>query len=188
MSSTTAKLLTAEEYYRLPREQTAGTELVRGVIVPIRGEQMPAGHEHGDIAANILSDINLFVRKNKLGKTYIAETGFILSRNPDIVRAPDAAFVSNTKLPQEKRTGFFVGAPDLAVEVISPSETFEKVDNKIEDYLNAGVREVWIVRPRTRTITVYKSLKQIKTFSDENILDNSDVLPDFSLQISSIFD
>ncbi|HFC11645.1 MAG TPA: Uma2 family endonuclease, partial [Anaerolineae bacterium] len=187
MTTTTTTLLTAQQYYQLPKKQTDHTELVRGVIVPIRGEQMPAGHLHGNIAANILFEIAAFVRKHQLGKLYAAETGFIIRQNPDSVRAPDVAFVANSNLPQKKSTGFFVGTPDLAVEVISPSETFEQVDNKIEEYLAAGTREVWIVIPRTRTITVYKSLKQIEIFSDENTIDNSSVLSGFSLALRHIF-
>lgn len=187
MARQSTKLITADEYYKMPREQTVGTELVHGVIVKKRGGIVPAGYQHGKIAALLLYYIIDFVLKHQLGNVFTAETGFILNEESNIVRGPDIAFVANDRLDQSKKSGFFKGAPDLAVEVISPSETFGEIDTKLEEYFAAGVKEVWIVRPVARTITLYHSLKEIAILSDQNTLNNSCVLSGFELEIGRIF-
>ncbi|MBI5301933.1 MAG: Uma2 family endonuclease [Chloroflexi bacterium] len=181
---TQTQLITAEELERIPQND-AHVELVKGAIV----KMPPAGHEHGEVALAIGSLIRDFVRRNKLGKTYGAETGFILSRNPDTVRAPDAAFVSTARAAQQtRRTGFFDGAPDLAVEVVSPEDTVGEIDAKVIEYLEAGVRLVWILHPRTRTITVYRSLDDVRVLTANDSLDGGNVLPDFTVSVKEIFE
>ncbi len=119
------RLITPEELEQMSFYDKHG-ELVKGEII----ETPPAGGEHGDIAGNAFAALHGFVRKDKLCKVYIAGTGFILSRNPDVVRAPDAAFLSAERVSQLKRKeGFIEGAPDLAVEVVRreiPTQTFRR--------------------------------------------------------------
>ena len=130
------RLITIEELEKMPQTD-ARVELVEGEII----KMPPAGHEHGEIAGNIFAAMHAFIRKNKLGKVYAAETGFILHRNPDTVRAPDAAFVTAERAKEtEGNEGFFPGPPDLAVEVISPNDSDEDVEAKVLDYLRAGTR------------------------------------------------
>ena len=130
-----------------------------------------------------------FVRHHKLGKVYAAGTGFILFLEPDTVRAPDAAFVSNERAAgQKRREGFFEGAPDLAVEVISPDDTEEEVAAKVLDYLEAGTRLVWVIRPRTRTVTAYRSRADIHLLTGEDRLDGGNILPGFSIRLEEIFE
>lgn len=148
----------------------------------------PAGHNHGNIASNILLFIAIFVREHKLGKTYAAETGFVLARNPDTVRAPDAAFVREERLADQPKTGFFEGAPDLAVEVISPSETVDDVENKVIDYLEAGTTAVWLIYPRTQTLTIYRSLTNVEILTIADTLTGGDLLPGFSVSLKEIFE
>lgn len=177
-------LLTAEELERMP-QSNAHIELVNGKIVssPLHG------HEHGAIAGAIGSFIHAFVRQNKLGFAYATGTGFILSRNPDTVRAPDAAFVTNDRVAQQKREqGFFDGAPDLAVEVTSPEDTVEETETKILEYLQAGTRLVWVVHPRTKTITVYRSLQNVRVLTENDTLDGADVLQGFAVHVKEIFE
>src|SRR5438552_14613484 len=103
----------------------------------------PASGGHGAIAMNLGISLGLFVRQHKLGVTFAAETGFILSRNPDTVRAADGSFVSITRIPPGGvPMKFFPGAPDLAIEVISPSDTVFDVEEKVNDWLNAGTKLV----------------------------------------------
>ncbi len=178
------KLITAEELERMPQND-AHIELVKGEIV----EMAPAGHEHGDIAGNIFASLHNFVHQRKLGKVYAAETGFLLSLNPDTVRAPDAAFVSSSRAAQQKRReGFFNGAPDLAVEVMSPEDTVEQVEEKVLDYLRAGTKLIWVVHPKTQTITVYRSLSNIRVLTLDDSLEGEEVLPGFTVPLKEIFE
>ncbi|NKQ35954.1 MAG: Uma2 family endonuclease [Chloroflexi bacterium] len=182
MLLTQDRLITAEELLKRPPEDRRG-ELVKGEFVPMS----PAGHLHGSIAMNIASQLWLYVRPNNLGKVYAAETGFYLFRNPDTVRAPDAAFVRLERLPAQTEDGFFAGAPDLAVEVISPSETVADIEDKVIDYLEAGTQQVWLIYPRTKTITVYRSLNDIHILTQDDALEGGDLLPDFTLPVKEIF-
>ncbi len=177
------QLMTAEELAKLAPEASRG-ELVEGEFISMS----PAGFMHGRIALKIGTYLNLFVLKHKLGEAYAAETGFILKRNPDTVRAPDVAFVTAERAArQSQETGFFEGAPDLAVEVISPSETMDEIENKLFDYLNAGTQVVWLVFPRTQSITAYRSLTDIRTYSVEDAIDCAELLPGFTLTVKEIF-
>lgn len=179
-----SKQISAEELEKTPQSDER-VELIRGEIV----KMPPAGHEHGEIALAIGSILREFVKQHKLGKTYAAETGFVLQRDPDTVRAPDAAFVSSERAAQmEGKGGFFEGPPDLAVEVISPADTDEEVEAKVLDYLQAGTRMVWLVRPRTRTITVYKSKQDIRLLTEKDTLEGDEVLPGFSIGVEAVFE
>ena len=181
---TQTRLVTAEELERMPQND-AHVELVRGEII----KMTPAGHEHGEVALAIGSALREFVRQHKLGKVYAAETGFVLSRNPDTVRAPDAAFVSAARAAQQKRReGFFDGAPDLAVEVMSPEDTVEEVEAKVLEYLRSGTRLVWVAHPRTQTITAYRSLDKVRVLTTNDTLDGDDVLPGFAVPVRDIFE
>lgn len=177
------RLMTARELEQLSLEASRG-ELVQGEFIPMS----PAGFVHGEIAGNVFGILWSFVRKNRLGVLYAAETGFILQQNPDTVRAPDVAFVTHERAAQQKRkTGYFQGAPDLAVEVISPSEILDDVENKLIDYLEAGTKVVWLVYPRTQTITIYRSLTDVRILTINDDLDCSDLLPGFSVPVAEIF-
>jgi len=177
------RLVTAEELLREMPEARRG-ELVKGEFI----KMSPAGYQHGKIAGNIFGSLWNFVRQNRLGYVYAAETGFLLSRNPDTVRAPDAAFVTTERAARQARErGFFDGPPDLAVEVISPTETVEEVEAKLIDYLEAGARLVWLIYPRTQTITVYRSLTDVDILTAADTLDGGELLPGFVTAVSEIF-
>jgi Uma2 family endonuclease len=182
--SVQTSLITAEELESMVQPD-ARTELVRGEIV----KMSPAGFEHGAIALAIAAFLRAFVRQHKLGTVCAAETGFILTRDPDTVRAPDAAFVAAERVArQQRKEGFFEGPPDLAVEVVSPGDTDEEVEARILDYLGAGTQLVWIVRPKTRTITVYRSLKNVRVLTTQDSLEGDDVLPGFSIPVAEVFE
>jgi len=177
------KLMTAEQLATLTPEASRG-ELIAGEF----NSMSPAGFTHGRIALKIGTYLNMFIMEHQLGEAYAAETGFILKRNPDTVRAPDVAFVTAERAAkQEKETGFFDGAPDLAIEVISPSETMDDIEGKLFDYLDAGTQVVWLVFPRTQTITVYRSLKDIRIFTVDDTIDYEELLPGFSVAVKELF-
>lgn len=176
-------LLTAEDLLRLPTIDRR-YELVRGELL----EAPLAGGGHGSVAMAIGSLLYNYVRANQLGKTFAAETGFILRRNPDTVRAPDAAFVASGRLPEgELPTRYLELAPDLVVEVVSPSDRNPEVRDKVEDWLEAGTRLVWVIYPDTRSVAVYRSLEEFENLLVEDSLDGGQVVPGFSCQIRELF-
>ena len=176
-------LLTAEELICLP---TAGRryELVKGELF----EMPPAGGRHGSVAMRIGISLGSYVRDNQLGEVFAAETGFILRRNPDTVRAPDASFVSKERLPiGELPAGYMNLAPDLAVEVVSPNDREAEVLDKVEEWLRAGTRLVWVIHPATRSAKVYRSLEEVQDLSEDDSLDGNQVIPGFTCKILDLF-
>jgi Uma2 family endonuclease len=176
---------TAEELLRMP-DDGFRYELVRGEL----RKMTPAGNKHGYLALRIASRLERHVEDNGLGKTYAAETGFKLSSDPDTVRAPDAAFVSRARLEEVGEIeGYWPGAPDLAVEVISPSDTHTEVVEKALAWLEAGCRMVLAVDPSRRTVTVYRALDDIRILTGEadETLDGADVVPGWSLPVAELF-
>ena len=121
----------------------------------------PAGHAHGRVAARLTISLGLVVEQNSLGAVYAAETGFVLSRHPDTVRAPDVAFVRGERLASAPAEGFFPGPPDLAVEVVSPTDTYSAVEEKVFGWLEAGCRAVVVLDPRRQVASVYRSRQSI---------------------------
>jgi Uma2 family endonuclease len=175
-------LLTIDEFERLPDDEWR-CELVRGVVV----REPPAGFEHGRVANRILHLLTGFVEKHGLGEVLASETGFVLFEEPPTVRAPDAAFVAEGRVPSPAPPGFGRLAPDLAVEVVSPSNTIAQIHSKVLDYLDAGSRLVWVVDPATRSVTVYRSRKEIRLLVGDEELDGGEVLPGFRVGLSEIF-
>jgi Uma2 family endonuclease len=178
------KEYTADELLNMP-DDGFRYELLRGEL----RKMPPAGHQHGRIAMNLATPLDQHVRANELGVVYAAETGFKLAANPDTVRAPDVAFVCKGRLGELKdASGFFPGAPDLAVEVVSPGDTYGEVENKVFDWLAAGAQVVIVVTPRTRTVTVYRSLSDIQVLTERDTLQGGDLVPGWTLPVHGIFD
>ena len=176
--------LTAEELpYVMPDEVLC--ELVAGELIC---EPLP-GEEHGLVAGAIFGHLFHFVREQGLGRVYAAETGFVLARDPDTVRGPDAAFVSAERAAAAPRRGpYFEGAPDLAVEVVSPGNPKREVAAKVRDYLAAGARAVWVVDPKRRTATVHVPGDAPRTLFPGDSLDGGTILPGFRLPLAGLFE
>ncbi len=182
MMSTTAYAITAEELIRLP-DDGFRYELVRGEIV----QTAPAGSNHGEIAMRLGWRLAKFVEENGLGKVFAAETGFKITSNPDTVRAPDAAFVSRARVEQAGvAEGYWPGAPDLAVEVVSPSDTSTEVEEKVIDWLDAGTRMVIVVNPRKRSVSVYRGLAA-KLLTENDTLGGEEIIPGWSVPVRDLF-
>lgn len=136
--STATQLLTAEDLWNMP-DNGGHNELVRGEL----REMAPANFDHGGVTVNLTVALGYHVKKHKRGTVVAAETGFVLARSPDAVRAPDIAFVRKDRIPATGRPRkFWDGGPDLAVETLSPSETAAEVKAKVGDYLAAGTLAV----------------------------------------------
>jgi Uma2 family endonuclease len=175
--------MTADQLLEL-RDDGRRHELVAGFVV----SEPPASFRHGDIAAEAFRRLIEFVRRNGLGRVVSSETGFLLARDPDTVRAPDVAFVSRSTIDRAGRfQGYFPGAPDLAVEVLSPSERPADVHAKTGDYLAAGARLVWVIDPSRRQVRVHRSLLRPSILDETVMLEGDDVLPGFRVRVARLF-
>ena len=181
---TTTRLMTAEELLNMPTDGFR-YELVRGKL----RKRLPAGQNHGRYAMNIGLSLGGHVKANRLGNSYVADTGYILATNPDHVLAPDFAFVSNERLREiGESDGFAQGAPDLAVEVISPKDRYTEVEEKVADWLNAGCRAVMVVNPRRRTVNLHRSPTDVTTLTESDTLEISDIVPGWRMPVIDIFE
>jgi Uma2 family endonuclease len=158
-------------------------ELVGGELVMMS----PAGFDHGRFASRIVAALENHVARQGLGVVTTAEAGFQLAHNPDTVRATDVAFVRVDRIPPGGVKGFFQGAPDIAVEVVSPNDRASEVAAKVRDWLQAGCSLVWIVDPENRTVTVHCSRKEIARLTVGDSLTGGDVLPMFSMPVANVF-
>jgi Uma2 family endonuclease len=176
-----ARLMTAEELLALPDDVRA--ELVDGVLVMVP----PAGAEHGAINVQLIAILHPWVTSRGLGQLFDSSTAFILRRRPDLVRAPDVAFVAAARVPRPIPKGGLELAPDLAVEVLSPSNTAAEINRKLGDYFGHGSRVVWIVDPDDRTVMVYAPPAAPRLFRESDTLDGGEVLPGFETPVTAFF-
>ncbi len=182
-TTTETTLLTAGDLLRLYSEGVRG-ELIRGVLC----EAMPTGHRHGKIVMNLGEALWTFVKPRRLGTLVASDSGVWLERDPDTVREPDIAFTSAEKIPLDAEIpGYAEVAPDLVVEVVSPSDSRREVHDQAQMWLRHGVRLVWIVYPDTRTVDVYQA-DGTATLGADDALDGGDVLPGFRCAVSAVFD
>jgi Uma2 family endonuclease len=175
--------MSAEELLRLPDDGNR-YELIAGELVVMS----PSRWEHGLIAGQIASLLGAYLLGKNLGRLLVAEPGFILSRDPDTVRVPDVAFVSNERLEQVADPSKFAEvAPDLAVEVISPSDSFSYVEEKARMWLDAGTRMVLLVDPASRTVYVYRGSGRVATLSEQDTLDAAEAVPGWKVPVREFF-
>jgi Uma2 family endonuclease len=175
-------LMTVDEFWNLPRDGNRH-ELVKGELVTMP----PPGFEHGAIESKLHVRMYIHAESQQLG-IVVGETGFILERDPDTVRAADTAFVGNAKLQKYgKPKKYFPTAPDVAVEVISPSDTYVEVDEKVEEWLNAGTQAVWVVNPRRKSVTVHVANQNPVVLKEADTLSGGTAFPGFSMLVAEIF-
>ncbi|HUF13498.1 MAG TPA: Uma2 family endonuclease [Longimicrobiales bacterium] len=176
-------LLSVREYAVLAEEDGYRVELSRGRLVR---EAYPAAL-HAWICARVAAALEDYAQR--AGGEVLAGGGFVLEEAPATVRAPDVAWVASRGAPEARvpAEGFWPGAPDLAVEINSPSNSASYVLEKVQQYLEAGSRMVWVIDPPTRTVTVYRSREHIHILGPDTELDGADVLPGLRLQIASVF-
>lgn len=172
-----ARLITADELLRMPHDGYR-YELVRGEL----RKMSPAGYHHGDIAMAIGAHLRTYVAAKRLGKVFAAETGFVLSRDPDTVLAPDAAFVRAERL-LPPGPGYFPGPPDLAIEVISPSDLYTEVLEKTREWLHAGTPAVVVVEPRTQAVDVHRSSGTTRV---TDVLELDDIVPGWHMPLAEV--
>ena len=181
-SKATTKLLTADDLSRLYSEGIGG-ELIRGVLV----EKVSAGIRHGEIVTRLVTFLGNFILAQSLGRLATSDSGMMLERGPDTVREPDIAYISAEKLPLDVDVpGFYEGAPDLVVEVASPSDSLAAVNDKAQMWLRFGVG-VGVVFPESRTVEVHPASGPPALLGEEDNLEGRDVLPGFTCAVKDIF-
>ena len=181
--SVTTHPLTAEAMFAM--SSTLGrAELLEGELI----RTSPAGFEHGSITLKLAWPIARYVEEHQLGIVCAAETGFLLKRSPDTVRAPDLAFVTQARVDQMGVVkGYWPGCPDLVAEVVSPSDTYSEVQAKALAWIDAGCKVVWIVDPKQKHVTEFRSETNIRVFTMKDRLAASDVFGDWSIAVGKLF-
>ena len=178
----TAHITTAEQL--LEAGDIGRCELIRGQLHMMT----PAGYRHGRIVSRLSAMIATHALKHRLGDVVAGDAGFFIERNPDTVRAPDIAFIAAARAPRPEPRGYTDVMPDLVVEVNSPDDRSGEVLEKVQMWLAAGVKLVWVVEPQTRSVQVYHPDGTGRVHNDQQQLDGGDVLPGFIVPVARIFD
>jgi len=181
MSAVSTKLITADEL--LEMGDIGRCELIYGELVMMS----PAGFEHGVVAVRITRFLAQFVDQHDLGAVLAAETGFLVESKPDLVRAADVSFIRKQRVPKIAWRKYFRGVPDLAVEVISPTDPRREIAEKVNLWLAHGTVSCWVVDPTSMTLTVHRTGQKPLRLTARDKLENEPTLPGFSLALSKIF-
>jgi Uma2 family endonuclease len=182
--STAARLITADELFRLPEDETQWRELIEGEIV----QMAPPGGVHGVVGGRLTTLLGAYVYNKHLGAVVAGETGFIIARNPDTVLAPDCAFIRREQLKARGiPKAYFTEAPALVIEVMSPGDTVSEVAVKMRRWMTAGVELAWVVNPAGRTVTAYRSTDDISVLTENDVLSGEKVVPGFECSVAELF-
>ena len=180
--ATVTELITAEQFESMTDIDRA--ELIYGEIVEMSSNKSV----HGFVEGKLVFELNLYCREAKCGIIMSGDNCFVLQRDPDLVRCPDVSYVRNERIPSPFPTGFFPGPPDIAVEVVSPSDRVSDVNAKIEQWLRAGTVAVWIADPQSKTSSIHALEndkvvgRQVDSFAHEELL------PGFELPAIKLFE
>ncbi|MEX2264708.1 MAG: Uma2 family endonuclease [Bryobacteraceae bacterium] len=175
-------LLSLEEFSQLP-DDGMQHELDEGELITMP----PPKFGHGVTQARLTRILSEFVERFSLG-VVVTESGYLLSSDPATVRAPDVSFVRQERLELLNRRDWPASAPDLAVEIVSPSDTAGALERKVRQYLKAGARTVWVVYPGERTLHVYEASGAARILDANQTLTADHILPGFSVPVSKLFD
>ncbi len=179
--------MTAEELWAMPEVPGKRFELVDGELVEVPG----AGGLHNLIAALLYRLLYAYVSEKQLGWVFTDGAGFVIKREPDLVRIPDVAFVARERMGQVLE-GFVGTAPDLAVEIVSPGDSANDVANdvreKVLEYLATGTRLVWVLWPRFRSVSVYSASEGYRELGAHDELEGGEVLPGFRVKVEKLFE
>lgn len=183
MPAPTSRIVTADELLAMP-DDGRRYELFRGTLV----HEPPPGCLHGAFEARLAMLLGAHVDRQGLGQVLCGEPGFTLERDPDTTLAPDVAFISRERWARRgEEAGYWPGAPDLAVEIVSPGNRSLPMEMKVRAYLRAGCRLVWVLDPWTGTATVHRPGSPPRTVSQDGHLDGEDVVPGFQCALSEVF-
>lgn len=169
--------MTLEEFLESDLEDY---EYVKGELVPAP----PTSAEHGRISTNLFLPLGVYVRKNQLGDVYMPDTGFTVGER---IMIPDIAFISRERIPADMSKAFPI-PPDLAVEVVSRTDALHRVEEKAFAYLEAGTQLIWVLKPVSKTVTVYRSETNITLLTRDDTLTGENVIEGFSCQVAALFE
>jgi len=175
------RLMTGEELFRRPDLNPC--ELVNGRVVPLS----PAGAIHGKVELRLGSKLLTYADESGRGLAMSGEVGIWIRRDPDTVRGADLLFISRERYARRGTSGFLDVAPELVIEILSPTDRWSEVVEKIADYFAAGVNRVWVVDPTRRRVSSYGSSTEIRYFEIGGILTDEELLPGFGVQTSDLF-
>ena len=178
---TPSETLTGQDLLRLG--DLGPCELVDGRIVPMT----PTAWKHGRIELRLAARLDHFVASRGLGWVMTGEVGIYTRRDPDRVRGADIVFLSGARAPEEPSPGYLDTAPDLVAEIVSPSDRWQDVRQKIEEYFSIGVEQVWIVEPENRLVVVYSSSTVATRYSEQDILLGTGAVTGFQLAVGDLF-
>lgn len=175
--------LTVEDLWNLPDDGRL-YELRRGDLI----EMTPPGGLPGFISHRTGYQLGRFLEGRDLGCVLVGDPGVILKRDPDTVRGPDVCFIARDRIPAGGiPTGYLDFVPDLIIEVVSPSDRAADVQEKVEEWLGAGARLVWVLYPSTQSVVAYHGLAEARLYRVEDVIDGEPVLPGFTCRVSSLF-
>ena len=179
-------LLTADEFFDFCDRNDGRYELVDGEVV----ELAPARRVHGRTAANISAAFHGYCRRTGAGWSEV-DVGYTVRTGPDTVRGPDVSLVLGETPDDEEQRAFILGAPDIAVEVVFPTNTAAEMERKVAEYLAAGSQRVWVVHQATtrnpRRVVVHRADGSTTTYTGDDVITDEELLPGFSLPLSEIF-
>ena len=177
--------MTAEELLRLP-DNGMRRELIAGEL----HEMPPAGGEHGAVSGRAARRLSRYLDQHEElgGEVFVAEPGFRLARDPDTVRAPDVAYIVESRVDEAWVSGFAEVAPDLIVEVVSPNDTASEIQRKVDEWLHAGSRLVWVLYPATHAAMEFRQRGSTGLLRADDTLTGVPVLPGFVCRVGDLFE
>ena len=180
---TTDRLISGEELLRMT--DVGRCELVKGKI-----KEMPpaTGQPHGHIELEAGYHLRRFVGKNNVGRVMVGEVGIYTERDPDSVRAADVLFISYERLEQGQSEGFLDVPPELIVEIMSPTNSWEDMRRKLKEYFDVGVDTVWVIEPSNRAVQVYRGIDDVQTLEEGDTLRGNGPLDGLTIDIAALFD
>ncbi|HTU48568.1 MAG TPA: Uma2 family endonuclease [Bryobacteraceae bacterium] len=181
MATTTTAPMTLEEFERLPDDGNT-YEINEGELITLPGPKFL----HSRIVRKVFKTIEAYLDKSDLGESY-AESDQVLSLDPLTVRRPDISFLSNEQIRSTAEDDYVAGAPELAIEVVSPSQPAEDLQIKVRQYLRFGAKQVWVLYPKTKSMEVHRPGVATITLEETETLTGGDLLPGFSVKVSDFF-
>jgi Uma2 family endonuclease len=176
------RLVTGEELLQHP--EWGPCELIRGKVVPV----CRPNYMHGVLMSEMGGELRAFVKKRKLGDVVVGDSGVYLERGPDTVRGPDVYFISAKRKPEKQdRAGYLKVAPELCVEIVSPSDKWSDIKGKVDQFLAFGVKLVWVIDPKTRSAHVYRAGGSVVAIGPGGVLSGEQILPGFELPLKELF-